>query len=185
MSEPASGVAVAILTVSDRCAAGEREDRTGPWLAEWASAEGFRVVDRGLVPDEAIEITRTLLEWADEGEAGVILTTGGTGFAPRDVTPDATLPLLDRRAPGIEQAILQAGATQTPFAALSRVTAGVRGSTVIINLPGSPGGVKDAAGVLGALLPHLVDLIRGGTSQHPPKSTGGSHPAESGGGEGG
>lgn len=158
---------VAILTVSDGCADGEREDLSGPWLVQWAEAEGYRVVDRAVVPDESIEITLRLLEWADGGEVDVIVTTGGTGFGPRDVTPQATAPLLDRTAPGIEQAIVRAGSEQTPFAALSRVTVGTRGTAILINLPGSPGGVKDAAGVLGPLLPHLGDLLHGRTGQHP------------------
>jgi len=158
---------MAILTVSDRSAVGEREDLTGPWLAEWATAQGFVVEQRAVVPDEAIQITRQLLTWVDDARMDVIISTGGTGFSPRDVTPEATLPLLQRRAPGIEQAIQQAGAQATPFAALSRVTAGVRGSTIIINLPGSPGGVKDGAAVLAPLLPHLSELLKGAAEEHP------------------
>ena len=159
---------VGILTVSDGCAAGTREDRSGPRLEEWAEEGGYEIARRGVVPDDALTITRTLLSWADSGEVDVILTTGGTGFGPRDVTPEATRPLLDREAAGVSARIHQEGVAATPFAPLSRTLVGSRGRVVMANLPGSPGGVRDGMRVLQELLPHMVALLQGQDPAHVP-----------------
>ena len=154
---------VGILTVSDGCAAGVREDASGARLEAWATEAGHQVGVRAVVPDEAIEITRTLLNWADGGQVDLILTTGGTGFGPRDVTPEATRPVLDRQAEGLAAAVRAVGQAKTPFAALSRGLVGSRGRVLIVNLPGSPGGVADGVTVLGPVVEHVRDLLNGQT----------------------
>lgn len=159
---------VGVLTVSDRCFAGSREDRSGAAVAEWVHSSGHHLARRDLVPDEALAITRTLLHWADSGEVDAIVTTGGTGFGPRDVTPQATRPLLDRVADGIAGRIQQEGLASTPYAPLARTQVGSRGQVVVANLPGSTGGVKDGLRVLAPLLPHMVSLLRGEDPAHAP-----------------
>jgi molybdenum cofactor synthesis domain-containing protein len=151
-------VNAAVLTVSDGVHHGVREDRSGDTLAGMLEAEGFTVVRR-VVPDEAAEIEAALAELAPT--VRVILTTGGTGFAPRDVTPEATRPLLDREAPGIAEAIRADALVRTPHALLSRGVAGLLGSTLIVNLPGSPGGCRDGFAVLQPALHHGLDLAAG------------------------
>ena len=159
-----------ILTVSDLGAVGQREDTSGDAILAWAGERGYDVAVRSVVPDEPDRIAAKLARWADSGEVDVILTTGGTGLTARDVTPEATQAVLERAAPGIAEA-LRAGAAPTfPRAWLSRGLAGTRGKTLIVNLPGSTGGVRDGLAVLADLLPHAVDQIRGG--DHP--STSGS-----------
>ena len=148
----------AVLTVSDGVHHGSRQDRSGDALAELLEAEGFAVVRR-VVPDEADLIQAALVELA--GSARVVLTTGGTGFTPRDVTPEATLPVIDREAPGIAEAIRADALRRTPHALLSRGVAGLRGSTLIVNLPGSPGGCRDGFAVLQPALRHGLELSAG------------------------
>jgi len=161
---PNVSVRLGVLTVSDAGSRGQREDRSGPTLASWAEEAGHEVTRTGIVPDEPIEITRMLLDWIDGGHVDVAITTGGTGFGPRDRTPEAVRPLLDRTADAVAAAIARAGEENTPFAPLARVTVGSRGRAVVACLPGSTGGVKDAIAVLGPLLPHLVQLLGGGPS---------------------
>lgn len=158
---------VAILTVSDGCAHGVREDLSGERLAAWCREAGLDVVARDVVADETSEIVPKLLGWADALAVDVVLTTGGTGLTPRDVTPEATRAVLDREAPGIAEALRARGLASTPFAALSRGVAGVRGRTLIVNLPGSLSGVEDGVEVLGPLVAHAVRMARGRDTRHP------------------
>lgn len=156
-----SAIRVAIVTVSDGVARGQREDTSGRAIAEWTAARSHALAGRVLLADESPAIAAALCELADGGEADVILTTGGTGLTARDVTPEATRAVLDREAPGIAEAIRAGGAAHTPYAWLSRGVAGTRGNTLIVNLPGSEAGVRDALGVLDRILNHAVQLVRG------------------------
>ncbi len=153
----------AVLTVSDGVAAGEREDRSGDALAGLLAAEGYEV-ERRVVPDERDAIAGAIAELADR--ARVVLTTGGTGLAPRDVTPEATESALDRLAPGIAQALRADSIAKTPHGLLSRGIAGVRGSTLVVNLPGSTGGCRDGFEVLRPALDHAVKLLSDEQTEH-------------------
>jgi molybdenum cofactor synthesis domain-containing protein len=157
---------VAILTISDAGSRGERADLSGDAIAEWAEARGHAVAERALVPDDTPAIVRTLAAWADGDRADLILTTGGTGLTARDVTPEATRAVLEKEAPGIAEAIRAAALPAFPRAALSRGLAGVRGRTLIVNLPGSPGGVRDGLAVLDGIAAHAVELVRGTGTAH-------------------
>jgi molybdenum cofactor synthesis domain-containing protein len=151
-------VKAAVLTVSDGVHAGEREDRSGDALDELLREDGF-AVERRIVPDDAAEIAAAIEQLA--ATAQLVLTTGGTGFAPRDVTPDATQKVLDREAPGIAEAIRADALARTPHALLSRGVAGLRGATLVVNLPGSPGGCRDGYAVLRPALSHGLELAAG------------------------
>ena len=157
---------VAVLTVSDACSAGERKDQSGDAVVAWCEQVGHRVVERAVVPDESDRITPLLLAWADGGDVDLLLTTGGTGFGPRDVTPEATRPVLEREAPGLAELLRRRGESSTPYAVLARGLAGTRGATLIVNLPGSPGGVRDGLAVLDPLVGHAVRLLRGESPAH-------------------
>ena len=154
---------VAVLTISDRSFRGEREDRGGP--AVCAALERLlgeiHVVEQKVLPDEAEDISWNLKRLADTGQADLILTTGGTGLAPRDVTPQATLAVLDYEVPGIPEAIRAATRAALPASILSRAAAGVRGRTLILNLPGSPRGAVECLEVVASVLPHAVATLRG------------------------
>jgi molybdenum cofactor synthesis domain-containing protein len=156
-------VKAAVLTVSDGVVAGTRQDESGDLLAALLESDGFEV-SRRVVADEASEIASTLVELAEV--AAVVLTTGGTGVAPRDVTPEATRSVIDREAPGIAEAIRADSLTKTPHALLSRGVAGVHGRTLVVNLPGSPGGCRDGFAVLRPALAHAVGLLADEHTSH-------------------
>ena len=153
----------AVLTVSDGVTSGDRDDESGDVLDELLVGEGFEVIRRA-VPDEEKAIAAAIEELA--AEASLVLTTGGTGFAPRDVTPEATRPLLEREAPGIAEAIRADALARTPHALLSRGLAGLRGSVLVVNLPGSTGGCRDGFAVHRPALGHALELLAGEPTAH-------------------
>lgn len=149
-----------IVTLSDRSSRGDRPDSSGPALAKLIEAESWSVVRQSLLPDEEPAIRALLASWADSGDMDVILTTGGTGFSPRDVTPEATRAVIEREAPGLAEAMRAASLKITPHAMLSRIVAGIRGKTLILNLPGSPKGAVENLQVVLSVLPHAVHLLQ-------------------------
>ncbi len=166
---------VAILTVSDAGSRGERADRSGDAIAAWAAAASFVVAERALVPDRSERIAAQLVAWCDGGTVDLVLTAGGTGLSPSDVTPEATRAVLDREAPGIAERLRTLLLDRFPMAALSRGIAGVRGRTLVINLPGSTAGVLDGLAALEPIVRHAVGVMQGGGGEHP--AHGGSVPA--------
>ena len=155
-----SSLRFGILTVSDRSAAGKRPDASGPALTEKITSLGWKVTRQAVVPDEVLKICSILRSWCNSNEVDVLLTTGGTGFSPRDVTPEATLAVVNRLAPGLTEAMRAAGLLITPHAMLSRGVAGMCQKTLIVNLPGSPKGALENLEVILPVLPHAVELIR-------------------------
>jgi len=159
-------IRVGVLTVSDSGAEGKREDTSGNAIVEWISEAGFELAARELVPDESDLIARVLTRWTDEGVADVILTTGGTGLSTRDVTPEATRAVLDREAPGLAEAIRAASRSSFPRSMLSRGLSGIRDATLIVNLPGSLGGVRDGIETLTPVIEHAVQILRDEPTDH-------------------
>jgi len=160
-----AAIRVGILTVSDGVMEG-REDGSGDRIEEAARAAGWTVAVRDAVPDEIVRIVDRLISWSDGGVCDLLVTTGGTGLTPRDLTPEATIAVLEREVPGVSEALRASGQEETPFASLGRGVAGTRGSTLIVNLPGSPAGVSDGMAVLQELAEHAVRLLRGVDTQH-------------------
>lgn len=158
----------AVLTISDSVVAGTREDRSGAALQQRIEALGWKVASRDVVPDEVDEISRKLTDFADVEHVQVVFTTGGTGVALRDVTPEATRQIIDREIPGLSEVMRSEGRKSTPFAVLSRGVAGSRGTTLIVNLPGSPSGAVESLDAVANLVPHVVDLLHGRTQHASP-----------------
>jgi molybdopterin adenylyltransferase len=169
---------LAILTISDAGSRGERQDTSGPAISEVMNGLGYVEIDRALVPDEADQISRQLVSWCDEGNVDIVLTTGGTGLSPRDVTPEATRSVIEYEIPGIPEAIRTQTAVNTRMAMLSRAVAGMRSGCLVINLPGSPTGVREALDVIGPVIGHAIDIARDlpGHSDHGAHSGHGAHP---------
>ncbi|MGQ0639818.1 MAG: MogA/MoaB family molybdenum cofactor biosynthesis protein [Gemmatimonadaceae bacterium] len=157
-----------MLTISDAGAKGERADTSGDAVVAWATANSHTIAERAIVPDDSVEIVRTLLDWSDNDRADLILTTGGTGLSPRDRTPEATRAVIEVEAPGLIERIRVKTIESFPRGALSRAVAGVRNKSVIVNLPGSTGGVKDALAALDPIIRHACDIAREATTNHSP-----------------
>jgi molybdopterin adenylyltransferase len=149
-----------ILTLSDRSSRNERADSSGPALADLVTAQSWSVTKQAILPDDESAIRAALIEWADSGEVDIILTTGGTGFAPRDVTPEATRAVIEREAPGLAETMRTESLKKTPHAMLSRAFAGIRRHTLIVNLPGSPKGATENFQTILPVLPHAVQLLK-------------------------
>lgn len=164
-------IRIGVLTISDLGAVGQRADTSGDAIVDWADERGYEVVVRSVVSDETDRIAGKLVRWADSGEVDVVLTTGGTGLTERDVTPEATVAILEREASGIAEAIRAASGPSFPRAWLSRGRAGTRGKTLIVNLPGSTNGVKEGLAVLDQFLDHAVDLLSGANTAHDAQRT--------------
>ena len=150
-----------VITVSDACSRGEREDASGEALVELLKSIGAEIVGKTIVPDDLDPLTAVLINAADREDVNLVITTGGTGFAPRDNTPEATLPAIEREAPGIAEAMRMQTLSKTPMAMISRGVCGIRGSALIINLPGSPKGVRESFAVVAPVLNHAITLLSG------------------------
>ncbi|MFC2032519.1 molybdopterin adenylyltransferase [Chloroflexota bacterium] len=157
---------VGILTISDKGAKGEREDKSGQVIRDCLAPLDSQMIKYEVIPDEVEVIAGKLAKWADDGSMDVILTTGGTGLAQRDVTPEATLSIVEKVAPGFTEAMRAETLKKTPFAVLSRAAAGVRKQCLIINLPGSPKAVQECLEVILPVIPHAVEIIKGEVTEH-------------------
>ena len=155
------GFKAVVITISDRGSRGERKDTSGPEIVGMLQQAGMEIVGLQIIPDEKELIRRSLIEWSDGEKTDLILTTGGTGVSPRDVTPDATREVIDREIPGMAEEMRRRSAAITPHAMISRAVAGIRGRTLIINLPGSPKGATENLGVLLPALAHAIEKIKG------------------------
>ena len=155
-------IKVAILTISDTCSEGQRADTSGQTINDMLNDDRFQVTEKVIVPDDEQIITETLSIFSDGNSADVILTTGGTGLGPRDVTPEATASVCERKVPGLSEILRSEGFKNSPYAVLSRGMAGIRNNTLIVNLPGSPKGVRESLEIIIDILPHAVDMMRGG-----------------------
>ncbi len=161
-----NAIKVGILTISDKGSQGLREDRSGEIIKEMVAGIAGEVIKYDIVPDERDLISAKLRQWADSGEIELLLTTGGTGLTPRDVTPEATLEVLDRQVPGFSEAMRMESLKKTPFAMISRAVAGVRREVLIINLPGSPKAVQECLEVVLPAISHAVESLRGSVGEH-------------------
>ena len=159
-------IRASVMTVSDKGYAEERENISGPLLAELLHQMGAEVVSQTIVPDERPDIERELLRLADEAQIDLVVTTGGTGPTPRDVTPEATQAVIERDVPGMAELLRFEGYRKTPLAVLSRGVAGIRGGTLIVNLPGSPKAVREGMETLAPILPHAIRMLRGVHTEH-------------------
>lgn len=164
-------IRASVVTISDKASAGEREDASGPLLADLLRKIGIQVVMQIVVPDEREEIQRALTDLADREQVDLVVTTGGTGLTPRDVTPEATRDLIERDVPGLAEVLRFDGYRSTPLAVLSRGVSGIRGRTLIINLPGSPKAVREGMETLTPILPHAIKMLRGVNTEHAPEAT--------------
>ncbi len=163
-----SDIRVAVLVASDSGAAGDRADRSGKLIEELVTATGWTVTEKAITPDDRAVIAAQLRSWADGGDVALIVTTGGTGVGPRDVTPEATLDVVDRLVPGMAEQMRIQTFDKTPMAMISRQVVGMRGQTLIVNLPGSPKAVQECFDVLMPVLPHVIEvLIQPRTDEHP------------------
>ena len=159
-------IRASVVTVSDKGYAGKREDASGPLLADLLRKMGAEVASQTIVPDERAEIERVLITLADEAQVDLVVTTGGTGPAPRDVTPEATQAIIEREVPGLAELLRFEGYRKTPLAVISRGVAGIRGRTLVVNLPGSPRAVREGMETLSPVLPHAIKMLRGVDTEH-------------------
>ena len=159
-------ISVGVLTISDKASRGQRDDRGGPAIREIVEASGARVAEYLVIPDEPADVSAALIRLADEQDLDVVFTTGGTGLAPRDVTPQATQAVIDFEVPGLAEAMRAASLAKTPAAMLSRAIAGVRRRSLIINLPGSPKAVRECLEVVMPAIPHAVSTLRSEVGDH-------------------
>jgi molybdopterin adenylyltransferase len=159
-----------VLTLSDKSSAGERQDKSGPIIQDMLKDLGISIEITTIIPDDLELIRNLLITWCDEMCLDLIVTTGGTGLSPRDVTPDATLSVIEKRVPGMEEVMRTVSLQKTPHAMISRAIVGVRKHTLIINLPGSPSGVKDCLGSIATAIPHALDKLGGDMSECAPST---------------